>query len=62
MIVVSVASGTSADGLDVGVVDLHLDDDGVVGVQIVDTWTADWPPGAARTVARPAAALRGDRP
>ena len=45
VIVVSVASGTSADGLDVGVVDLHLDDDGVVEVQVVDTWTADWPPG-----------------
>ena len=45
MIVVSVASGTSADGLDVGVVDLHLDDDGVVEVQVVDTWTVDWPPG-----------------
>ena len=45
MIVLSVASGTSADGLDVGIVDLHLDDDGVVEVQVVDTWTADWPPG-----------------
>ncbi len=45
MIVVSVASGTSADGLDVGVVDLHLGADGVVEVQVVDTWTTDWPPG-----------------
>ena len=30
MIVLSVASGTSADGLDVGAVDLAIGDDGVI--------------------------------
>ena len=43
MIVVSVASGTSADGLDVGVVDLAPGDGGVVDVHVVDTWTEPWP-------------------
>jgi anhydro-N-acetylmuramic acid kinase len=45
LIVVSVASGTSADGLDVGVVDLHLGTDGVVEAHVVRTWTAEWPAG-----------------
>jgi anhydro-N-acetylmuramic acid kinase len=45
MIVVSVASGTSADGLDVGVVDLQLGADGVIEAHVVDTWAADWPAG-----------------
>ena len=45
MIVLSVASGTSADGLDAGLVDLRLDQDGDVEVRIIDTWTEDWPDG-----------------
>ena len=43
LIVVSLASGTSGDGLDVGVVDLHLDADGVIDAHIVSTWTAGRP-------------------
>ncbi len=44
MIVVAVASGTSVDGLDVGVVDLALDGS-TLGVRVVDTWTDPWPAG-----------------
>jgi anhydro-N-acetylmuramic acid kinase len=51
MIVVAVASGTSADGLDVGVVDLALDGD-AVATRVLDTWTEPWPAGlAARLLA-----------
>lgn len=42
MIVLAVASGTSADGLDVGVVDLAARDDGV-DVRVLGTWTESWP-------------------
>lgn len=45
MIVVAVASGTSADGVDVGTVDLRLGDDGVVDVSVIDTRTEPWPSG-----------------
>lgn len=44
MIVVAVASGTSADGLDVGVVDLTVDA-GTVEARILDTRTEPWPAG-----------------
>lgn len=43
MIVVAVASGTSADGIDVGTVDLALGPDGVVDVTVLDTRTEPWP-------------------
>ena len=52
MIVVSVASGTSADGLDVGLVDLRLAADGDLEVIVLDTRTDPWPDGlAARLLA-----------
>ena len=44
MIVVSVASGTSVDGLDVGVVDLTLDGD-CVTAEVLDSRTEPWPDG-----------------
>lgn len=43
MIVVAVASGTSADGLDVGVVDLEVAADGNLDVGVPVTWTEPWP-------------------
>ena len=43
MIVVAVASGTSADGLDVGVVDLWRGHDRSIDVRVLDTWTEPWP-------------------
>lgn len=46
MIVVAVASGTSADGLDVGVVDLAADGD-TVTARVLDTSTEPWPAGLA---------------
>ncbi|MGA9747666.1 MAG: anhydro-N-acetylmuramic acid kinase, partial [Nocardioides sp.] len=42
MIVVAVASGTSVDGLDVGLLDLTLDD-GTLTARVLDTWTDAWP-------------------
>lgn len=45
MIVIAVASGTSADGIDVGTVDLRLGPDGVVDVTVLDTRTEPWPDG-----------------
>ena len=45
MIVVAVASGTSADGLDVGTVDLVAGPDRTLEVTVLDTRTVDWPPG-----------------
>jgi len=45
VIVVSVASGTSADGLDVGVVDLDWSSEGCLGLSVLDAWTVDWPRG-----------------
>ncbi len=63
MIVLSVASGTSADGLDVGVVDLVLGDDGALDAHIIDTWTTPWPDGVreqALAVLPPAASTARD--
>lgn len=67
MIVLSVASGTSADGLDVGAVDLDLAADGRLDAVVLDTWTVPWPDGVreqalavlppATTTARDLAAL-----
>ncbi len=45
MIVVSVASGTSADGLDVGVVELAAGPDRSLDVDVLDTRTVPWPAG-----------------
>ncbi len=45
MIVVSVASGTSADGLDVGVVELATGPDRTLDVEVLDTRTVAWPAG-----------------
>lgn len=47
MIVVAVASGTSVDALDVGLVDLSWEDGGGVAVQVLDTWQEEWPQGLA---------------
>ncbi len=49
MIVLAVASGTSADGLDVGVVDLRWAD-GVVEADVLGTWTDPWPAGVREAV------------
>lgn len=49
MIVLSVASGTSADGLDVGLVDLSVDDD-AVRAEVLSTGTAPWPDGVREQV------------
>lgn len=67
MRVVSVASGTSADALDVGLVELDLDGTGDVAVSSIDTWAVPWPDGLrdrllgllppATTTARELAAL-----
>ncbi len=46
MIVLSVASGTSADGLDLAAVDARWAGDDLE-VELVDTGTADWPEGLA---------------
>jgi len=43
VIVVSVASGTSADGLDVGLVDLTAQQDASLDVRVLDTWAEPWP-------------------
>ncbi|HET8716173.1 MAG TPA: anhydro-N-acetylmuramic acid kinase [Nocardioidaceae bacterium] len=45
MIVISVASGTSADGLDVGIVDLAWADHGsaTIDVRVLDSRTEPWP-------------------
>lgn len=62
MIVLSVASGTSADGLDVGLVDLSLDD-GVVEAEVLSTSAAPWPHGVreqALAVLPPAATTARD--
>jgi anhydro-N-acetylmuramic acid kinase len=45
VIVVSVASGTSADALDVGTVDLRLDDAGSVDVRVLELSGEPWPDG-----------------
>ncbi len=50
MIVVAVASGTSADGLDAGVVELELDSRGDLALQVLQTRTAPWPPGLAEDI------------
>ena len=47
MIVAAVASGTSADGLDAGLVDLADGGNGVVELTVLDTWVEPWPPGLA---------------
>lgn len=47
MIVLAVASGTSADGLDVGLVDLGWAEGGRFEAEVLDTWTQDWPAGLA---------------
>jgi anhydro-N-acetylmuramic acid kinase len=47
VIVVSVASGTSADGLDVGTVDLSFDGPGDVVVEVLETVAVPWPDGVA---------------
>jgi anhydro-N-acetylmuramic acid kinase len=49
MIVVAVASGTSADGLDVGVVDLEIDGD-VLVMQLLGASTKPWPAGLRQTI------------
>ncbi|HSE72785.1 MAG TPA: anhydro-N-acetylmuramic acid kinase [Nocardioidaceae bacterium] len=50
MIVASVASGTSADGLDVGLVELDWDRELQLRLSVVDTWTQPWPDGLADRV------------
>ncbi len=63
MIVVAVASGTSADGLDVGVVDLDLGPDDVVEVEVLDASTEPWPDGLAERLLAllpPAATTAGE--
>ncbi len=50
MIVAAVASGTSADGLDVGLVDLDWDGDGDLALAVLDTWTEPWPDGLSQRV------------
>jgi anhydro-N-acetylmuramic acid kinase len=47
VIVVAVASGTSADGLDVGIVDLRAAGAGTLDLTVLDTWTDPWPDGLA---------------
>lgn len=43
MIVLAVASGTSADGLDIGIVDLDLDASGELVLEVVESRTVTWP-------------------
>jgi len=43
VIVVAVASGTSADGLDVGLVDLRVEAGATLGLRVLATWTEPWP-------------------
>jgi len=50
VIVVAVASGTSADGLDVGVVDLAWAADGAVELRLLGAHTEPWPDGLAESV------------
>ncbi|MGZ4471330.1 MAG: anhydro-N-acetylmuramic acid kinase [Nocardioidaceae bacterium] len=50
MILLSVSSGTSADGVDVGLVDVSWDPDGDVVLGATDTWTEPWPDGLAERV------------
>ncbi len=50
MIVVAVASGTSADGLDVGVVDVDFDDAGDLELAVLDSRTQAWQPGLQEAV------------
>lgn len=45
MIIVSVASGTSADGVDVGVVRLGPVEGGELALEVLETRTAAWPEG-----------------
>lgn len=50
MIVAAVASGTSADGLDVGLVDLCWTGDGDLDLAVLGAWTQPWPEGLAERV------------
>ena len=50
MIVIAVASGTSADGLDVGVVDVTFDDAGDLELAVLDARTEAWQPGHREAV------------
>jgi anhydro-N-acetylmuramic acid kinase len=50
VIVVAVASGTSADGLDVGVADLRWDGDGGVVLDLRASFTEPWPEGVREAV------------
>lgn len=45
MIVASVASGTSADALDIGVVELDWTDGRDLVLEVVETWSEPWPEG-----------------
>ncbi len=50
MIVIAVASGTSADGLDVGVVDVGFDDAGDLELAVLDARTEAWRPELRQAV------------
>ncbi len=50
MIIIAAASGTSADGIDVGVLDLRWGEPGEVGLQLLDMRTEPWPEGLGESL------------
>lgn len=50
MIIIAAASGTSADGIDVGVYDVTWDGSGEVVMQVLGTRTDPWPAGLAEAL------------